>query len=121
VAGVCALGAGPGSMRAQVPAPPAALAAGPAPAPQPLSLAQAHAIAVHHHPEIAAAGYRAQAEHEVFVQSRAGLLPQVNLYGAQVHAGSANTRLMAGGLNNPTVFSRSAARSRCSSTSLSDR
>jgi len=80
----------------------------PAAPPQPLTLAQAHAIAVRNHPDIAAANYRAQAEHEVFVQSRAGLLPQVNLYGSQVHAGAENTRLMAGGLNNPAVFSRTA-------------
>ena len=108
LAAVCALGVGPGPLPAQVPA--AALAAaaeGPAPAPS-LTLAQAHAIALRNHPDIAAANYRAQAEHEVFVQSRAGLLPQVNLYGSEVHADSANTRLMAGGLNNPTVFSRSA-------------
>ena len=106
---MCALGAGPEPLPAQVPpaAPPAADAEGPAPA-QPLTLAQAHAIAVRNHPDIAAANYRAQAEHEVFVQSRAGLLPQVNLYGSQVHAGGENTRLMAGGLNNPTVFSRTA-------------
>jgi outer membrane protein len=109
VAAVCALGVGPGPMLAQVPAaaPPPPGAEGPAP-PQPLTLAQAHAIAVHNHPDIAAANYRAQAEHEVFVQSRAGLLPQVNLYGSQVHAGAENTRLMAGALNNPTVFSRTA-------------
>jgi len=99
VAAVCALGVGTGPLPAQVP--PAAPA-------QPLTLAQAHAIALRNHPDIAAANYRAQAEHEVFVQSRAGLLPQVNLYGSQVHADSANTRLMAGGLNNPAVFSRSA-------------
>jgi outer membrane protein len=110
VAAVCALGMGPEPLLAQVPqtAPQAPGAARSAPAPRPLTLAQAHTIAVHNHPEIAAASYRAQAEHEVFVQSRAGLLPQVNLYGSQVHADSANTRLMAGGLNNPTVFSRTA-------------
>ena len=96
---MCALGAGPEPMLAQV---------SPAAPPQPLTLAQAHAIAVRNHPDIAAANYRAQAEHEVFVQSRAGLLPQVNLYGSQVHAGAENTRLMAGGLNNPAVFSRTA-------------
>jgi outer membrane protein len=109
VAAVCAFAVGPEPLPAQVPpaAPPAAGAEGPAPA-QPLTLAQAHAIAVRNHPDIAAASYRAQAEHEVFVQSRAGLLPQVNLYGSQVHAGAENTRLMAGGLNNPTVFSRTA-------------
>src|SRR5215467_296309 len=81
----------------------------PAPAPaQALTLAEAHAIALQNHPGIAAAGLRAQAEHEVYVQARAGLLPQVSLYGSAVHAGSDNTRIMAGSLNNPSVFSRTA-------------
>jgi outer membrane protein len=99
------------------PAPPAV--AGPAVTPAPtvaaqtgggltLTLAQAHAVALQNHPDIAAANYRAQAEQEVFIQSRSGLLPQVTAYGSAVHAGSENTRLMAGGLNNPSVFSRTA-------------
>ncbi len=109
MAALGALAVGPEPMLAQVPqaASPPAGAAAPAPA-QTLTLAQARAIALRNHPDIAAANYRAQAEHQVFVQSRAGLLPQVNLYGSQAHAGSQNTRLMAGGLNNPSVFSRTA-------------
>ncbi len=109
IAALGAVAVGPGPMLAQIQpvAPPAAGAAEPARA-QPLTLAQARAIALRSHPDIAAANFRAQAEHQVFVQSRAGLLPQVNLYGSQVHAGAENTRLMAGGLNNPTVFSRTA-------------
>jgi outer membrane protein len=99
VAAVCTLGAA---------APAAASDADAAVPAQPLTLAQAHALALRNHPDIAAANYRALAEHEVFVQSRAGLLPQVSLYGSAVHAGSDNTRLMAGGLNNPSVFSRTA-------------
>lgn len=75
---------------------------------QPLTLSQAHAIALQNHPGIAAAGYRAQAEHQVYVQARAGLLPQVSLYGSAVHAGADNTRIMAGAINNPSVFSRTA-------------
>jgi outer membrane protein len=79
-----------------------------APETEPLTLAEARGIALQNHPDIAAAGYRAQAEQQVFVQARAGLLPQVNLYGSAVHADSDNTRLLAGGLNNPSVFSRTA-------------
>ena len=75
---------------------------------EPLTLAQAHGIALQNHPDIAAAGYRAQAEQQVFVQARSGLLPQVNAYGSAVHAGADDTRLMAGGLNNPSVISRTA-------------
>ncbi|HET7756808.1 MAG TPA: TolC family protein, partial [Steroidobacteraceae bacterium] len=76
--------------------------------PESLTLAAARARALHNHPEVAAASYRALAAQQVFVETRAGLLPQLNLYGSAVHADSDNTRLMAGGLNNPSVFSRSA-------------
>ncbi|GAC1458354.1 MAG: TolC family outer membrane protein [Steroidobacteraceae bacterium] len=74
----------------------------------PLTLAQAHAIALANHPHIAAAAYRAQAQHQVFIQARSGLLPQVYAYGSAVHAEDDTTRIMAGGLNNPAVFSRTA-------------
>ena len=82
--------------------------AAPAADPEPLTLTQARAQALRNHPDIAAADYRAQAQHEVYVQSRAGLLPQVNLYADAVHAGADDTRLMAGGINNPSVFTRTA-------------
>jgi outer membrane protein len=100
--GALSLARGQGA--ASPPAPPGGAPA----AAQPLTLAQAHAIALQNHPGIAAAGFRAQAEHEVYVQARAGLLPQVSLYGSAVHAGSDNTRIMAGAINNPSVFSRTA-------------
>jgi outer membrane protein len=92
-----------GSAAAQEPTPPVAPEIA-----EPLTLAQARGIALQNHPDIAAAGYRAQAEQQVFVQTRSAQLPQVNLYGSAVHADSDNTRLMAGGLNNPSVFSRTA-------------
>lgn len=87
---------------------PAPLAAAAAPAPKPLTLAEARSIALRNHPEVAAANYRALAAQQAYVETRAGLLPQLSLYGSAVHADSDNTRLMAGGLNNPSVFSRSA-------------
>ncbi|HYM27446.1 MAG TPA: TolC family protein [Steroidobacteraceae bacterium] len=83
----------------------------PTPAPAaavPLTLAEAHAIALQNHPQIAAATYQAQAQQQVYLQARSGLLPQVTAYGDAVHADSDNTRLMAGGINNPSVFSRTA-------------
>ncbi len=83
--------------------PPAAAAAA-----VPLTLAEAHAIALQNHPQIAAASYQAQAQHQVYLQARSGLLPQISAYGDAVHADSDNTRLMAGGINNPSVFSRTA-------------
>lgn len=77
-------------------------------APQSLTLDQAHKLALQNHPGVAAADFRAEAQSDVYKETRAGLLPQVNLYGSSVHADAANTRIMAGGLNNPSVFSRSA-------------
>ncbi len=76
--------------------------------PQTLTLDQAHVIALKNHPGIGAADYRALAADEVYRQARSGLLPQVALYGSVVQAQSANTRIMAGGLNNPSVFNRAA-------------
>lgn len=117
-AATCALwAAGTPAAAVDVPAPQTLLAqtapapASPAPAAapaQPLTLARAHTMALQNHPYIAAANYRAQAQHQVYIQARSGLLPQVNVYGSAVHADSDNTRLMAGGLNNPSVFSRTA-------------
>jgi len=74
----------------------------------PLTLGQAHAIALQNHPQIAAATYQAQAQQQVYLQARSGLLPQITAFGDAVHADSDNTRLMAGGINNPSVFSRTA-------------
>ncbi|MDB6043859.1 MAG: Outer rane efflux protein [Gammaproteobacteria bacterium] len=102
VAAVTLAQAQPGPVPMPTPAP------APGSAPQPLTLEQAHAIALKNHPGIAAADYRALAAGEVFKQARSGLLPQVNLYGSVVQAQSANTRIMAGGLNNPSVFNRAA-------------
>jgi len=90
----------------QGPAPPPA--SGLAAPPQALTLDQAHAIALQNHPQIAAAAFQAQAQQQVYLQARSGLLPQVTAYGDAVHAGSDDTRLMAGGINNPSVFSRTA-------------
>jgi outer membrane protein len=73
-----------------------------------LTLAQAHELALKNHPAVAAADYRALAAGEVFKQARAGLLPQVTLFGSAVQAESENTRILAGGLNNPSVLNRAA-------------
>jgi outer membrane protein len=73
-----------------------------------LTLADAHEMALKNHPRIAAANYRVLAAQEVTRESRAGFFPQVNLYGSAVGADSADTRIEAGGLNNPSVFDRAA-------------
>ena len=73
-----------------------------------LTLAEAHAIALRNHPGIAAAQYQAQAAAEASKEARAGALPQIALYGTAVNAGADNTRILAGGINNPSVFDRTA-------------
>jgi len=97
----------------QEPVPPATSgAAGQAPTPedppQRLTLEQAHAIALRNHPGIVGADYRALAAGEVYREVRAGLLPQISLFGSFARAESANTRILAGGLNNPSVYNRAA-------------
>jgi outer membrane protein len=73
-----------------------------------LTLADAQQLALKNHPQIAAADYRALAAQEALKESRAGFYPNVNLYGNAVGAGNENTRIMAGGLNNPSIYDRAA-------------
>ncbi len=73
-----------------------------------LSLADAQAVALRNHPQIAAANYRARAAEEVVKETRAGYFPTANLYATAAGADSDNTRIMAGGLNNPSVYDRAA-------------
>jgi outer membrane protein len=74
----------------------------------PLTLADAQAQALEHHPQIAAANYRALAAQEAVTETRAGSFPQANLYADAVGANQEGTRIMAGGLNNPSVYDRGA-------------
>lgn len=76
--------------------------------PATLTLADAHALALKNHPQIAAANYRALAAEEAVKESRAGFFPQANLYGSAVGADSTDTRIEAGGLNNPSIMDRAA-------------
>jgi outer membrane protein len=73
-----------------------------------LVLADAQKLALHNHPQIAAANYRARAAEQAVKEARAGYFPTANLYATAAGAGSDNTRIMAGGLNNPSVFDRAA-------------
>ena len=75
---------------------------------QTLTLTEAQRLALKNHPQIAAANYRALAAREAVVGTRAGFFPNVNLYGTAVGADSEDTRILAGGLNNPSVFDRAA-------------
>lgn len=75
-------------------------------APAALSLADAEKIALRNHPQVAVADYRALAAQEVVKERRAGYYPSANLYGDAVGANSEDARILAGGLNNPSVFDR---------------
>lgn len=73
-----------------------------------LTLAGAENLALKNHPQIAAANYLALAAQEAVVETRAGFFPSVNLYGTAAGASAEDARILAGGLNNPSVFNRAA-------------
>ncbi len=73
-----------------------------------LSLASAQEVALRNHPQIAEANYRALAAQEVVKETRSGYFPTANLYATAVGADSGDTRILAGGLNNPSVLDRAA-------------
>ena len=75
---------------------------------QTLRLDEAHELALKNHPQIAAANYRALAAQEAIKEARSELFPRANIYGSAVGADSKDTRIEAGGLNNPSVFDRAA-------------
>jgi outer membrane protein len=77
-------------------------------APVILSLADATKLALENHPQIASANYRALAAQEAVNQTRAGYFPKADLYADAVGANDEGTRIMAGGLNNPSVYDRGA-------------
>jgi outer membrane protein len=73
-----------------------------------LTLADAQALALKNHPQIAAANYRALAAQEAVTETRSAYFPQANIFADAVGANQEGTRIMAGGLNNPSVYDRGA-------------
>ncbi|MGA9452481.1 MAG: TolC family protein [Verrucomicrobiia bacterium] len=73
-----------------------------------LTLADAQALALKNHPQVAEANYRALAAEEVVTETRSGYFPNVNLYGTAAGANVEGTRIMAGNLNNPSIYDRAA-------------
>ena len=73
-----------------------------------LTLADAERIALKNHPRVVAADFNTLAAEEAWKEARAGFFPNVSLVADAVGAGSDTTRIMAGGLNNPSVFNRAA-------------
>jgi outer membrane protein len=76
--------------------------------PQTLTLKAAQEITLRNHPRISEAELEALASRQVVIQTRAGFLPNVMFNATAVDAFEANTRIAAGGLNNPSVFDRNA-------------
>jgi len=83
-----------------------AVAAGDPGTPAFLTLAAAQQLALKNHPQIAAANYRALAAQEVVKETRAVFFPTINAYGNAVGAESEDARIMAGGINNPSIYDR---------------
>ena len=71
-----------------------------------LTLDEAQQLALKNHPQIAAANYRALAAREVVKETRAGYFPNANLYADAVGANSEDARILAGGVNNPSIYDR---------------
>ncbi len=76
--------------------------------PPSLTLRAAREAALHNHPRISRAGLEALAANEVVTQARAGFLPTVTFNATAVDTGNDNTRIAAGGLNNPAIYARNA-------------
>jgi outer membrane protein len=72
----------------------------------PLTLPDAEAMALRNHPRVAAAQIQALIAQESVRESRAAYLPSVTGYVSGVDTGNENTRILAGGLNNPSVYDR---------------
>ncbi|MGH9702485.1 MAG: TolC family protein [Candidatus Acidiferrales bacterium] len=74
-------------------------------APQKLTLADAEALAMKNHPSVQSAQLRAEAAKQLVTEARSAYFPfaSANLTGVE---SSANSRIAAGALNNPLIFTR---------------
>lgn len=73
-----------------------------------LTFAGAQSLALKLHPQIASANYLALAAQEAVKETRAGFFPTLNLYGTAVGVNQEGARILAGALNNPSVYDRAA-------------
>jgi len=73
---------------------------------EPLTLAEAHATALRNHPRVTIAQLRELIAREVVRENRAAYFPTADAYADGVEAGNRNTRILAGGLNNPVIYDR---------------
>jgi outer membrane protein len=86
----------------------AVLRAAGAGAAEPLTLADAEAQAMRNHPRLAAAQIQAIIAQEGVRATEAGFFPTIQAYLTAVDAGNENTRILAGALNNPSIYDRAA-------------
>jgi len=71
-----------------------------------LSLAEARQLALENHPRVVAARYQVGATEESVKEARSASLPVATLYATAAVADSDSTRILAGGINNPSVYDR---------------
>ena len=71
-----------------------------------LSLAEARQLALENHPRVVAARYQVGAAEESVKEARSASLPVATLYATAAGADSDSTRILAGGINNPSVYDR---------------
>jgi outer membrane protein len=77
--------------------------------PRRLSLQDVRDQVLKSHPRISVAELRALAARQVVIENRAGFFPLISANATAVgNDGEANTRIAAGGLNNPSVYERAA-------------
>jgi len=75
-------------------------------APTRLSMDEAKAEALRNHPAYAAAQLKALLAKEALKETQAAYLPSATGFATAVDTGWDNTRILAGGLNNPSVYDR---------------
>jgi outer membrane protein len=73
---------------------------------EPLTLEEARATALRNHPQVAIARLQELVAQEVIKQNRSAYFPTADAYLDGVDAGNRNTRILAGGLNNPVIYDR---------------
>lgn len=73
-----------------------------------LTLKQAEEVALQKHPRISAAELKALAARQLTRAVRSGFFPTLSANVTSVGAARDNTRIAAGGLNNPSIFDRNA-------------
>jgi outer membrane protein len=71
-----------------------------------LTLVDAQKLALANHPRVIASRFQVSAAGQAVKEARSAEFPTVNLYGTAAGANDRDTRILAGGLNNPSVYDR---------------